>query len=942
MKSLASGLPALGSQSHRPDRRSHRLIARLLALGAAGALVVALMPATALATNVQPNPVIATGDWTQFHNGPTREGYNTTETTISAANVNALGVDWTGSTGSRVASSPAVANGVVYAGSYDGKLYAFHAGCADPCSPVWTGAVISGTISSSPAVANGVVYVGSDYGKLYAFTVGCSSGGGACTPLWVGATTGGAIGSSPAVDNGVVYVGSYDHKLYAYAVGCSSGGGTCTPLWTGATGGAIASSPAVANGVVYVGSVDHKLYAFAVTGDWTQFHNSPSRQGYNTAEHVLSAANVAALGVKWTGGTGGAISSSPAVANGVVYVGSNDNSLYAYAVGCASGGGSCPALWTAATGSFINSSPAVANGVVYVGSGDGKLYAYAVGCNSGGGTCSPIWTATTGSGIASSPAVSNGVVYVGSEDHKLYAYAVGCNSGGGSCTPLWTGATGNIIDSSPAVADGVVYVGSFDHKLYAFAVGCASGGASCSPLWTATTGDFIYSSPAVAAGVVYVGSNDHKLYGFGVGCASGGGSCTPLWTATTGGPVFSSPVVANGQVYVGSDDAKLYSYVLTGATYHPMTPPVRLLDTRIGNGLSGKLAANTPATFQVTGRGGIPLSATAVTGNVTVVNSSNSWAIYLGPNPVASPTTSTINFASGEIAGNGLTVALSTTGSLSATYISSAGNTTDLVFDVTGYFTPDLSGASYHPLAPARLLDTRSGNGLSGALAANTPATFQVTGRGGVPANATAVTGNVTVVNSTNSWAVYLGPAPVASPTTSTINFNAGQIKGNSLTVALSGTGSLSATYISTAGNTTDLVFDVTGYYAADFFGSYFVPLTPGRLLDTRVGNGLSGKFSANTPRTFAVTGRDSVPSDATAVTGNVTVVNETNSWAVFLGPDPTASPSTSTVNFNTGDIKGNGLTVALGAGGTLSATYISTAGNTTDLVFDVTGYYFP
>ncbi len=52
------------------------------------------------------------------------------------------------------------------------------------------------------------------------------------------------------------------------------------------------------------------------------------------------------------------------------------------------------------------------------------------------------------------------------------------------------------------------------------------------------------------------------------------------------------------------------------ATYHPVTP-LRLLDTRVGNGHSGKLSANMPATFQVTGRGGIPAAATAVTGNVT-------------------------------------------------------------------------------------------------------------------------------------------------------------------------------------------------------------------------------------------------------------------------------------------------------------------------------------
>jgi hypothetical protein len=60
------------------------------------------------------------------------------------------------------------------------------------------------------------------------------------------------------------------------------------------------------------------------------------------------------------------------------------------------------------------------------------------------------------------------------------------------------------------------------------------------------------------------------------------------------------------------------------------------------------------------------------------------------------------------------------------------------------------------------------------------------------------------------------------------------------------------------------------------------------------------------------------------------------------VGPNPTATPSTSTLNFNRGDIKANGLTVALSPSGTLSATYMSTPGNTTDLVFDVTGYYVP
>jgi hypothetical protein len=369
---------------------------------------------------------------------------------------------------------------------------------------------------------------------------------------------------------------------------------------------------------------------------------------------------------------------------------------------------------------------------------------------------------------------------------------------------------------------------------------------------------------------------------------------------------------------------------------------VRLLDTRVGNGLTGTLLAGVPRTVQITGRGGVPASATAVTGNLTVTDQTNSWAVYLGPDSTAKPTTSSLNFIKGEVASRGLTVGLSTKGTLSATYLSTAGNTTNLVFDVTGYFVQNASGATYVPLAPARLLDTRVANGLKGVFAAGVPRTFQVTGRGGVPAHAVAVTGNLTVVDATKAWAVALGPKATPSPATSTVNFSKGQTMANGLTVGLSTTGTLSATYLSTSGNTTNLAFDVTGYFISGLGGSTYVPIAPARVLDTRVGNGLAGKLSANAPRTFQVSGRGGVPANATAITGHITAVNETSSWAAFLGPKPVVSPSTSTVNFLKGEIKGNGLSVALGTSGTLSVTYLSKSGNTTDVVVDVTGYFAP
>ncbi len=328
----------------------------------------------------------------QFGFDAQRSGFNPYESQLSPATVATLVQAWTATTGDVIDSSPAVANGVVYVGSGDSKLYAFQAnGCGQStCSPLWT-ASTGDWIDSSPAVANGVVYVGSVDQTLYAFRAdGC--GQPTCQPLWT-ATTGGEV-FSPAVANGVVYMGSRDAKLYAFkADGC--GQSTCSPLWTASTGGGV-YSPAVANGVVYVGSVDQKLYAFRANGC-----------GQPTCRPL------------WTASTGGVIFSSPAVANGVVYVGSLDSKLYAFqANGC--GQSMCSPLWTASTGAAIESSPAVANGVVYAGSEDHKLYAFqANGC--GQSTCSPLWTASTGV-ISSPPAVANGVVYVGSGDSKLYAF----------------------------------------------------------------------------------------------------------------------------------------------------------------------------------------------------------------------------------------------------------------------------------------------------------------------------------------------------------------------------------------------------------------------------------------------------------------------------------------------------------------------------------------
>jgi hypothetical protein len=153
---------------------------------------------------------------------------------------------------------------------------------------------------------------------------------------------------------------------------------------------------------------------------------------------------------------------------------------------------------------------------------------------------------------------------------------------------------------------------------------------------------------------------------------------------------------------------------------------------------------------------------------------------------------------------------------LSLTYIADPGAMTQAIFDVTGYFTPDASGATYHSLNPSRLLDSRDGTGgLSGAFSPHVARTFTVTGHGDVPAGAIAVTGNLTVTGQTNLGYLYIGPAAQNNPGSSTLNFPRGDDRANAVTIALGAGGTLSITFVApTNGPAAQAIFDVTGYFA--------------------------------------------------------------------------------------------------------------------------------
>jgi hypothetical protein len=251
------------------------------------------------------------------------------------------------------------------------------------------------------------------------------------------------------------------------------------------------------------------------------------------------------------------------------------------------------------------------------------------------------------------------------------------------------------------------------------------------------------------------------------------------------------------------------------------------------------------------------------------------------------------------------------------------------------------TGDTYVPIEPLRVLDTRTGTGLSGPFATGVPRTISIAGAGGgtIPEEAVAITGNVTVALQGSPGYVALGPSLGSNPSTSTLNFPLGDNRANNLTLPLDAAGDINAVFKGAAGKSTQLILDVTGYFVADDTGATYQPVTSTRILDTR-GAGPGGKLTSNVPKTFQVTGLAGVPAGATAVTGNLTVVNQTRGGYVALTPEPVTNPTTSTLNFPLGDVRANGVTAPLSDTGSLSAVFKSATVGTTDLVFDVTGYY--
>ncbi len=266
----------------------------------------------------------------------------------------------------------------------------------------------------------------------------------------------------------------------------------------------------------------------------------------------------------WSFTTGGWVVTAPAVADGVVYIGSDDRSLYALTADTGQ------LLWSHATGDVIRSTPAIADGKVFFGSNDNHLYA--LDAASGG----LLWSFDTGGWVQYSPQVGHGAVYLpvqGNTGQKVVAldaatgetrwtadvaaridprytpgvsgnhvYVAGSTYGefyaldaaGGEVA--WKTEVSSYVESNPTVIDGVVYLTVVNH---AYALSEATGEV----IWSVNTEEFpARDFPALVVDGVYYLAPSSNIYALD---AAGGDE---LWSYESG-MLSTAPVVSDGVLY---------------------------------------------------------------------------------------------------------------------------------------------------------------------------------------------------------------------------------------------------------------------------------------------------------------------------------------------------------------------------------------------------------
>ncbi|HEY2597870.1 MAG TPA: PQQ-binding-like beta-propeller repeat protein [Candidatus Dormibacteraeota bacterium] len=245
--------------------------------------------------------------------------------------------------------------------------------------------------------------------------------------------------------------------------------------------------------------------------------------------------------------------------------------------------------------------------------------------------------------------------------------------------------------------------------------------------------------------------------------------------------------------------------------------------------------------------------------------------------------------------------------------------------------------AAYYALPAARLMDTRSSGGPVGAGGSRNLTVTGIAPR--APAGATAVIMNVTVTGTTAASFLTVYPSGLARPLSSNLNWTAGRTVANLVEVPVGNGGAV--TFYNRAGST-HVVVDLEGYFAAPSgTAGEEVGLVPARITDTRAGSGLpnaGATLAGGTSLDVQVTGAGNVPATGvSAVILNVTATHTTAAGFFTVWPTGLARPTASSLNWVAGQTVPNRVIVPIGSG---KVSVYNGSSGTADLIIDVSGYF--
>lgn len=244
-------------------------------------------------------------------------------------------------------------------------------------------------------------------------------------------------------------------------------------------------------------------------------------------------------------------------------------------------------------------------------------------------------------------------------------------------------------------------------------------------------------------------------------------------------------------------------------TYSPIVPS-RLLDTR---DMGATPAAESTTDVLVADGFDVPEDASAAVLNVTAVAPAGPGYVTVYPCDAPRPTASSVNYTTSAVV-PGMVIVKLGEGAEQGKVCLFTKAASDLIVDVAGYFPAD---ASFDPLVPQRLLDTRGLGTVDGAqngggsVAAGNTIVLQVHGRAGVPTGASAVALNVIATGTTAAGYVTVYPCGTDRPWVSGVNYRAADTRSNTVVTQVGADGTVCLYTLAGA----DLVADITGYFAS-------------------------------------------------------------------------------------------------------------------------------